>query len=70
MKLETRFNKAPLVEFFEPQQIVFSEAGAGKLVHSIRMLMENNPGFVFVKCDIKNAFNSISRARILQVLES
>ena len=49
--------------------MVFSEAGAAKLVHSMRMMMEENPTFVFVKCDIKNAFNSISRARILEVLE-
>ena len=49
--------------------MVFSEAGAAKLVHSMRMMMEENPTFVFVKCDIKNAFNSISRAKILEVLE-
>ena len=57
------------MSFFEPQQIVFSQAGAAKLVHSVRMLMEANPTFVLVKCDIKNTFNSISRSRILQVLE-
>ena len=68
-KLVTRFNKGTLVTFFEPQQIVFSEAGAAKLVHSVRMVMEANPSFVLVKCDIKNAFNTISRARILEVLE-
>ena len=68
-KLSTRFNKSCFVSYFEPQQVVFSEAGAAKLVHSRRMMMEENPDFVFVKCDIKNAFNSISRARILQVLE-
>ena len=68
-KLVTRFNKGALVNYFEPQQVVFSQAGAAKLVHSMRMLMEKNPGFVLIKCDIKNAFNSISRSRILQVLE-
>ena len=68
-KLSTKFNKPALVSYFEPQQIVFSEAGAAKLVHKMRMMLENNPDFVFVKCDIKNAFNSISRARIIQVLE-
>ena len=31
--------------------------------------MEANPTFVCVKCDIKNAFNSISRSKILNVLE-
>ena len=68
-KLVTKFNKGALVNYFEPQQVVFSEAGAAKLVHSMRMLMEANPTFVLVKCDIKNAFNSISRSIILQVLE-
>ena len=68
-KLSTRFNKSCFVSYFEPQQVVFSEAGAAKLVHSRRKRMEENPDFVLVKCDIKNAFNSISRARIFQVLE-
>ena len=68
-KMVTRSSKAALVSYFEPQQIVFSEAGAAKLVHSMRMLVEGNPDFVLVKCDIKNAFNSISRARILEVME-
>ena len=58
-------NKAALVSYFEPQQVVFNEAGVAKLVHSMRMLIQKNPDFVFVKCEIKNAFNSISRARIL-----
>ena len=68
-KMVTRSSKAALVSYFEPQQIVFSEAGAAKLVSSMRKLVEANPQFVLVKCDIKNAFNSISRARILQVME-
>ena len=33
------------------------------------MLAEANPDFVVVKCDIKYAFNSVSRARVLEVLE-
>ena len=68
-KLVTRFNKGALVNYFEPQQIVFSQAGAAKLVHSVRMVMEANPTFVCVKCDIRNAFNSISRSKILNVFE-
>ena len=52
-KLVTKFNKGALVSYFEPQQVVFSEGGAAKLVHSIRMLVEANPNFVLVKCDIK-----------------
>ena len=38
-KLAIRFNKGPLVKFYEPQQIVFSQAGAAKLGHTVRMVM-------------------------------
>ena len=34
------------------------------------MLSEANSEFIVVKCDIKNAFNSVSRGRILEVMES
>ena len=34
------------------------------------MLSEANPSFVVVKCDIKNAFNSVSRAQVLKVMDS
>ena len=39
-------------------------------MHSIRMLMENNPGFVFVKCDIKMhliAFHGPEFSKFLRV---
>ena len=49
---------------------MLSVAGGAKLVNSVHMLTEENPGFIVVKCDIKNAFNSVSRRRILEVLES
>ena len=45
-------------------------AGGVKLVNCVRMLSEANPGFIVVKCDIKNAFNSVSRAQVLKVLEN
>ena len=69
-KTVTRKNKSVLTSFFEPQQLALSVAGGAKLVNSVRMLTEENPGFIVVKCDIKNAFNSVSRRRILEVLES
>ena len=65
-----RRNKATLVKYFEPQQVVVSVAGGSKLVNSVRMLSEANPSFIVVKCDIKNAFNSVSRAQVIRVLES
>ena len=63
-KLVIRSNKPALVSYFEPQQIVFSESGAAKFVHSMRMLIEANLEFVMVKCDIQNAFNSICREKV------
>ena len=59
-----------LTSFFEPQQLALSVAGGAKIVNSVRMLIEENPGFIVVKCAIKNAFNLVSRRRILEVLES
>ena len=68
-KMVNRENKQVLVSFLEPQQLALSVAGGAKLVHSVRMLSEANPTFVAVKTDISNAFNSVSRACILEVLE-
>ena len=69
-KMVTRENRSALVKYFEPQQVVVSVGGAAKLINSVRMLSEANPEFIVVMCDIKNAFNSVSRARVLQVMES
>ena len=62
-------NSPVLSSYLEPQQLAVSVGGAAKLVNSVRMLSEANPGFVVVKCDIKNTFNCVSRARILTVLD-
>ena len=62
-------NRPVIASYFERQQLAISVGGAAKLVNSVRMLSEANPGFVVVKCDIKNAFNCVSRARVLQVLD-
>ena len=69
-KMVNRVNRAALMKYFEPQQIVVSVAGGAKLVNSVRMLSEANPNFVVVKCDIKNAFNSVSRSQVIKVLDS
>ena len=62
-------NKSNLVDFLEPEQLAMSVAGGGKLVFSIRMLAEERREFVVVKIDMKNAFNEVSRASILEALE-
>ena len=64
-----RVNRPAMATFFEPQQLALSVGGAAKLVNSVRMLCEANPDFICVKGDVKNAFNSASRAEILRVLE-
>ena len=66
-KMVNRVNRAALMKYFEPQQIVVSVAGGAKLVNSVRILSEANPNFVVVKCDIKNAFNSVSRLQVIKV---
>ena len=62
-------NKSTIVEHLEPQQLGMSVGGGAKLVHSVRMTLESNPEFIAVKCDIKNAFNDMSRARMVHSLE-
>ena len=62
-------NKEILTEFLEPQQLGMSVAGGAKLVHCVRMVMEQNPNFICVKLDFKNAFNEVYRARVVEALE-
>ena len=62
-------NKQEFVTFLEPQQLGMSVAGGAKLVHSVRMKLEQNPSFICVKCDLANAFNDMSRARMVEGLE-
>ena len=50
-------NKEELVEYLEPQQLAMSQAGAAKLVHTVRMMMDIKADMVAVKIDVKNAFN-------------
>ena len=57
-------------EFLEPCQLGKSKAAAAKLVMSVRGTMETNRDFICVRTDLSNAFNSIRRAAILEVLES
>ena len=62
-------NRSAFVEYLEPEQLTMSVAGGGKLVFSIRMLSEERRDFVVVKIDMKNAFNEVSRASIIEALE-
>ena len=62
-------NKADLREALEPQQLAMSPAGAAKLVHTVRLMMELNPEMTAVKIDVKNAFNQVHRNAIITALE-
>ena len=62
-------NKEEFVEFLEPEQLAMSVAGGGKLVFSVRMLVEDKREYVAVKIDMENAFNAVSRASIIEELE-
>ena len=62
-------NRPLLQDYLEPQQLALSPAGAHKLVHIIRMVMEEHRDWVCVKIDVENAHNSVSRASILEAVE-
>ena len=44
-----RQNKGTLVEFLEPEQLGMSVAGGAKLVHCVKMMLEENTDFICVK---------------------
>jgi hypothetical protein len=62
-------NKDVISDYLEPQQLGMSVAGGAKLVHSVRMMLELHKDFICIKLDFRNAFNEVSRARIIEVLE-
>lgn len=69
-KYVARQNRATLESYLQPQQLCMTLGGAHKLVHCVRMFMEEHTDWVCVKCDVKNAHNEISRASILETMDS
>ena len=63
-------NRPELTSFLEPTQLGMSVAGGAKLVHSVRMLLEENRDFICIKLDFRNAFNEVSRSRVITALEN
>ena len=63
-------NKQDLVSFLEPEQLVLSKGGAAKLVNTVRTMSESRRDFVVVKVDLKNAFNEVNRAAIIENLQT
>ena len=50
-------NAEAIRNFLEPQQLGMSKAGGVKLVHCVRMKLEERPDFICIKLDFRNAFN-------------
>ena len=63
-------NRTAFKEFLEPQQVILSPAGAAKMVFSVRAVLEERRDFICLSIDLKNAFNSMSRAACVETLES
>ena len=63
-------NRGALRDYLEPQQLALAPGGAAKLVHCVRMTLEENPNFVCVCLDMKNAHNEVSRTSVVAGLES
>ena len=51
-----RQNKEVVTEFLEPQQLGMSIAGGAKLVHSVRMMLEANPGVHMHQAGLQECF--------------
>ena len=62
-------SKGELLAFLEPQQLGMSKGGAAKLIHSVRMILEENPDFVCATNDCRNAFNESARAAAVTALQ-
>ena len=54
-KLVAKRNRKTLQDYLEPEQLCMSPAGGHKLVHAVRMLMEEHEDWVCVKLDVANA---------------
>ena len=46
------------------------EGGLSILVHGVRALMQQSPGLVCVKLDLRNAFNEVERAALVEAVYS
>ena len=53
--------------FFAPlQHGIAKDGGVDLLLHHVQMLLESNDGWVVLKTDAKNAFNSVNRLHLLK----
>jgi hypothetical protein len=61
--------KPACADYFWPQQVAVGvPGGISLLVFGVRALLEQNPGWVAVRIDIRNAYNEIKRTAALRRL--
>ena len=65
-----RVNRGAFRKHLEPHQIALTPGGGARLVHTVRLLLELRPDLVWIKMDIANAHNEVSRAAIVRELEA
>ena len=63
--------KESLEAILRPEQVAVGvNGGLSILVHGIRALMQQSPGLVCVKLDLRNAFNEVDRAALVRAVRS
>ena len=54
-----------------PQQVAVGvKGGLSILVHGVRAMLQQSPGLVVVKLDLRNAFNDVDRAELVRAVRS
>ncbi len=63
--------RSDFANFFHPlQHGVATDGGLEMLVHHVQLLLEEDCDRIFVKTDVKNAFNSVHRQHLLEQVSS
>ena len=61
--------KPAFAEYLWPQKVAVGvPAGLSAMIYGLRLMMEVHPDWVLVKLDIRNAFNEVSRAEVVERL--
>lgn len=66
-----RGTRKELENILRPHQVAVGvKGGLSILIHGMRLLMQQNPDHMFVKIDLRNAFNKVERAAMLGAIRS
>ena len=58
-----------LAAIFRPEQVAVGvKGGLSIMIHGIRALLQQSPEMVCVKMDLKNAFNEVERAALVEAV--